>query len=201
MIGYLKGTLLFLGDDTLIIDVGGVGYEVHPTLDAMGSATPGDDIEVFVHTLVREDDIRLFAFATLPERALFEELTRVSGVGAKSALLIISQLGEEGFVEAVLTSNPLPLTRIKGIGKRIAERVLLEMKDRVDKLYKGGVALSGTGNAQPASRVTGGLLEVQEALLQLGFKRPQVSAVMSSLADRKDAPVEELIREALKRLR
>lgn len=197
MIGYLKGHLLFLGEETLIIDVGGVGYEVSPTLDAMGSAVPGDPIEVFVYTLVREDELRLFAFATLQERTLFEELMRVSGVGSRSALLIISQLGEEGFVEAVLTANPLPLTRIKGIGKRTAERVLLEMKDRVSKLYKGGiVAASG-----PAMRVTGGLLEVQEALLQLGFKRPQVSAALSALGDRKDDSVEELITEALKRLR
>ncbi len=197
MIGYLKGELLFLGEESLIIDVGGVGYEVSPTLDAMGSAVPGDPIEVFVYTLVREDELRLFGFATLQERTLFEELMRVSGVGSRSALLIISQLGEEGFVEAVLTGNPLPLTRIKGIGKRTAERVLLEMKDRVSKLYKAGVAATGG----PAIRVTGGLLEVQEALLQLGFKRPQVSAAISALGERKDASVEELITEALKRLR
>ncbi len=198
MIGYLKGNLLFLGEETLIIDVGGVGYEVSATLDAMGSAVPGDPMELFIHTLVREDDLRLFGFATLQERNLFEELMRVSGVGARSALLIISQLGEEGFVEAILTDNPLPLTRIKGIGKKIAERVLLEMKNRVSKLYKGGVA---TASAGPSVRVTGGLLEVQEALLQLGFKRPQISAALSALGERKDAPVEELITEALKRLR
>lgn len=198
MIGYLKGTLLFLGEESFIIDVGGVGYEVSPTLDAMGSAVPGGPIEVFVYTLVREDDLRLFAFATLQERTLFEELMKVSGVGSRSALLIISQLGEEGFVEAVLTGNPLPLTQIKGIGKRTAERVLLEMKDRVSKLYKAGLSSSSAG---PASRVSGGLLEVQEALLQLGFKRPEVSAALSALGDRKDAPVEVLISEALKRLR
>jgi holliday junction DNA helicase RuvA len=198
MIGYLKGNLMFLGEETLIIDVGGVGYEVSATLDAMGSAVPGDAMEVFVYTLVREDDLRLFGFATLQERNLFEELMRVSGVGARSALLIISQLGEEGFVEAILTGNPLPLTRIKGIGKKIAERVLLEMKNRVSKLYKAGLASTSAG---PSVRVSGGLLEVQEALLQLGFKRPQISTALSALGDRKDAPVEELISEALKRLR
>ncbi len=198
MIGYLKGTLLFLEDELMVIDVGGVGYEVFPTLDAIAGSLPGDTVEVFVYTLVREDEISLYGFATRQERLLFEELMRVSGVGSRSAILIISQLGEEAFVEAVLTGNPMPLTRIKGIGKRTAERVLLEMKDRVSKLYKAGLPV---GASSPQVRITGSLIDVQEALLGLGYKRPEISTALAALKDLQDAPVQELIREALVRLR
>jgi len=198
MIGYLKGKVVLLEQDSLVVATGGIGYEVQPTLSAMAQALQvGDEVEMLIHTLVREDEIRLFGFSTREERKLFEMLTSISGVGPRSALIIISQLGEEGFVETVLTGNPAPLTRIKGIGKRTAERVLLEMKDRVAKLYAGGVPARLT----PSSRLSSRLLEAQEALLGLGFRRPDISAALADLNQMKDGPVEEIIREALRRLR
>lgn len=198
MIGYLKGTLLFVEDDHIIIDTGGVGYQVFATLDAMNQGIPGDPIEVFIHTLVREGELSLFGFATRTERALFEMLIQVSGVGPKSALTIISQLGENGFVEALLTDNPLPFTRIKGIGKKTAERVLIDMSDRVRKLYSGTLP---TARGAAPMRVSGSLLDVQEALLGLGFKRPEINAALQACKELADQPTEAILREALKRLR
>jgi holliday junction DNA helicase RuvA len=198
MIGYLKGVVLFIEEDVLVLDVGGVGYEVHPTLSALSKAgVPGDDAELLIHTLVREDELKLFGFASREERALFLMLMQVKGVGYRLALLIISQMGDEGFVEAVLSANPVPLTRIKGIGKRTAERVILEMKDQVSKIYSGG----STGGLPPPAHMPAGLVEVQQALLGLGFRHAEVTAVLATMKELKGAAVEELIREALMRMR
>jgi len=198
MIGYLKGVVLFIEDDKMVVDVGGVGYEVYPTLTALSQAgLPGNDAELLIHTLVREDEIKLFGFASREERALFEMLMKVNGVGSRLAILIISQLGEDAFVETVISANPVPLTRIKGIGKRTAERVILELKDQVSKIYGAG----GTKGLPPPVHMPAGLVEVQQALLGLGFRQQEVSAVLATLKDMKDAPVEDLIREALQRMR
>lgn len=198
MIGYLKGVVLFIEDEMIVLDVGGVGYEVHPTLNALNKAgLPGDDAELLIHTLVREDEIKLFGFASREERALFEMLMQVKGVGSRLALLIISQMGDEAFVETVISANPVALTRIKGIGKRTAERVILELKDRVSKIYSSG----GLRGLPPPAHMPAGLVEVQQALLGLGFRQAEVTSVLATLKDMKDATVEQLIREALLRMR
>ncbi|MBM4353807.1 MAG: Holliday junction branch migration protein RuvA [Deltaproteobacteria bacterium] len=199
MIGYLKGNLLQLLEETLIVDVGGVGYEVYPTRGILARCTaPGAEIELFVHTYVREEEIRLFGFVSLKERALFELLMSVSGVGSKNALHIISELGEETFVEAVLAGNPAPFLKVKGVGRKIAERVLLETRDKINKLFSaGGYAMP----AMPATPLSSNFVQALEALISLGFRRSEAQAALNALKDRTKAPVEELLREALTRLR
>ena len=198
MIGYLKGTVLVKEEGLLLVETGGVGFEVSPSLEAYEQAAePGGEAEFFVHTLLRENDISLYGFATRSEKALFELVMGVTGVGPRLALVVVSQLGEEAFIQAVLTANPQPLTRIKGIGKKTAEQIILDLKVRVTKLFSvGGLSTS----ARPPM-LSGGLLETQEALVSLGCRPPEVQSVLGTLRDMKDAPVEELIREGLKRLR
>jgi len=146
---------------------------------------------------VREEELSLFGFSTRQERSLFELLMRVTGVGPRLALVIVSQLGEEAFIQAVLTGNPLPFTRIKGIGKRTAERVILDLKDKVSKLYSSGIpSVMGPGVTLSAR-----FLEAQEALVGLGFRRTEAAPALHALREMKEAPLEELIREALKRLK
>jgi len=199
MIGYLKGTLVQLLEETLILDVGGVGYEVHPTRGVLARCTaPGAEVELFVHTYVREEEIRLMGFASLAERSLFELLMTVSGVGSKNALHIISELGEQAFVESVLSGNPAPFLKVKGVGRKIAERVLLETRDKVGKLFAGGGQHSF---AMPATPLSSNFVQALEALLALGFRRSEAQAALNALKDRTKAPVDELLREALTRLR
>jgi len=198
MIGYLKGTVLFREEGLLVVEAGGIGFEISPTMSAYDRAgEPGDETELVIYTLVREEELSLFGFSTRQERSLFELLMRVTGVGPRLALVIVSQLGEEAFIQAVLTGNPLPFTRIKGIGKRTAERVILDLKDKVSKLYSSGIpSVMGPGVTLSAR-----FLEAQEALVGLGFRRTEAAPALHALREMKEAPLEELIREALKRLK
>ncbi len=199
MIGYLKGTLIQLLEETLLLDVGGVGYEVYPTREVLARCTaPGAEVELFVHTYVREEEIRLIGFSSLAERGLFELLMTVSGIGSKNALHIISELGEQTFVEAVLSGNPAPFLKVKGVGRKIAERVLLETRDKVGKLFSGGHY--GTP-ALAATPLSSNFVQAMEALLALGFRRSEAQNALNSLKDRTKAPVDELLRDALTRLR
>jgi Holliday junction DNA helicase RuvA len=199
MIGYLKGTLIQLLEETLLLDVGGVGYEVYPTREVLSRCTgPGAEVELYVHTYVREEEIRLIGFISLAERGLFELLMSVSGIGSKNALHIISELGEQTFVEAVLSGNPAPFLKVKGVGRKIAERVLLETRDKVGKLFSGGSLITAPMAATPLSS---NFVQALEALLALGFRRSEAQAALNALKDRTKAPVDDLLREALTRLR
>jgi len=199
MIGSLKGRVQFIEDDCLVLDCGGVGYELRPTAAVLQQAEEAGsaEMDVVVHTLVRQEEISLFAFASRDERSLFRLLMEASGVGPRIASLIVSQLGQEGFVEAVLTGNPVPLTRTKGVGRKTADRIILELKDKVSKLYAGG----GRKATLSQKRMNSAMLEAQEALLGLGYRRQEISDALAMLADQRDAPVDTLIREALVRMR
>lgn len=197
MIGYLRGTLLVQDGDYLVIEAGGVGYEVHATGQAIaGLPAVGETAQLFIFTLVREDELSLFGFASRNERQVFEMLMKVSGVGQRLALLAVSQMGETGVVEALLTGDSLSFTRVKGIGKRTAERIVLELKDKIGKTWSGSMAVSG---GVPV-RLGGNMMKVQSALEGLGFKQAQSVSVLQGLRDHKDLPVDELLRLALQRL-
>lgn len=199
MIGYLRGKVLLSDDDYLVLDCGGVGYEIHPTSAVVREAerAGSSEFEVIVHTLVRQEEIALFGFASQEERSLFRLLLEASGVGPRIALHIVSQLGQEGFVDAVLTGNPLPFTKVKGVGRKTAERIIIELKEKVSKLYAGEAKKREFSQAR-ASPV---MLEAQEALVRLGFKRQEVADVLAALGCPRDAGVDTIIREALMRLR
>lgn len=198
MIARLTGTLAAKSLDTIILDVGGVGYELFVPLSVMESlAQLGDKATLAVHTLVREDAITLYGFATSADRLLFQRLMTVSGVGPKLALQALSVYTGAELQTAIVSADERALTRISGIGKKTAQRMLLELSEKVALMDLGGSVSAAT---PAASRVVSDLVL---GLLDLGFTRKQADDTALKLKARAEegAAVEVLLREALKLLR
>ena len=200
MIAKLTGTLDDTGPDWAVIDVGGVGYLVHcsaKTLDGLGIR--GDAVVVHTELQVSENDMRLIGFSSGAEREWFRLLTAVQGVGSKMALAVLSGLPVGDFKQAVIEHDVKTLARIKGLGSKTAERIVLELKDKV------GV-VSAWKDAQSARATRDGPMEAQTdavlGLIALGFKQTEaqkaVAAVMKSGDAGSDPTPERLIREALR---
>lgn len=195
MIARLAGTLVEKGSDTAIVDVSGVGYLVHLSLQATARLPPeGSRVELRTHTHVREDALQLYGFAGEDEERLFHLLVGVSGVGPRLALNVLSGMPAAELAEAILGEEIARLTRIPGVGKKTAERLVLELKD---KLKTAGIG------ARPAAAIPihlsgGGALI--SALVNLGYKpaaaERTADAVRRSLGA--TAPVEDQLREALR---
>lgn len=198
MIARLTGTLAAKSLDTIILDVGGVGYELFVPLSVMDSlAQLGDKATLAVHTLVREDAITLYGFATSADRLLFQRLMTVSGVGPKLALQALSVYTGAELQSAIVSGDERALTRISGIGKKTAQRMLLELSEKVALMDLGGSVSAAT---PAASRAVSDLVL---GLLDLGFTRKQADDTALKLKARAEegAAVEVLLREALKLLR
>jgi Holliday junction DNA helicase RuvA len=191
MIGFVRGKLVIKAPPHLTVDVGGVGYDIEApmstcyTLPAVGS-----EVRLLTHLVVREDAHILYGFGTQEERALFRNLLKVSQIGPKIALAILSGVSVEGFANLVKLQDPAALTKIPGVGRKTAERVLMEMKDRLDKLQEASV----TGAMPMTSSSTEG--EAWTALVALGYKPAEVTAMLKPLAGQ-GGSTEDLIRRAL----
>lgn len=192
MIGFLKGTLVSKRPPGLTVDVGGVGYELEAPMSTFYKLPEaGKPLTLLTHLLVREDAHVLYGFSTEAERALFRNLLKVSGVGARIALGILSGISAEGFRRCVQERDLVTLTKIPGIGRKTAERLLVEMADRVGS--------PGEGPSDGADRVNGAEGEAHGALLALGYKPAEATRMLADL-DATRLGTEELIREALKRV-
>ena len=192
MIAFLRGRLLEKHPNRVIVDVQGVGYDVQvPVSSFYGMAEPGGDISLRVHTHVREDTIALFGFSTALELQLFERLIAVSGIGPKLALAVLSGIEPDDLIQAVQRADIARLTAIPGVGKKTAERIALELKDRL------GV-IAQTVEASPAGTLRDDLVS---ALVNLGYHRPALEkAVDAALKEDAGATFEVALRRALKRL-
>lgn len=196
MIAHLSGTLREKTVQRLIVDVGGVGYDVHVPLSTFYDiGEPGANVSLRIHTLVREDAIQLFGFATALEQQLFEKLIGISGIGPKVGLAVLSGIEPAELVRAVRGSDLGRLTSIPGVGRKTAERMVVELKDKFVKLFLEGHAAP---DAQPGDDVREDLLS---ALTNLGYQR----AAAEKAADRAMQKVatrefEPLLREVLKAL-
>jgi Holliday junction DNA helicase RuvA len=196
MIARLSGTLLDKAADTVIVDVGGVGYLVHLSLQSMARLpAEGSRVDLRTYTHVREDALQLYGFAGDDEERLFHLLIGVSGVGPRLALNVLSGMPAAELAEAIVQSEIARLTRISGVGKKTAERLVLELKD---KLKTAGIALRAVGAPTPIQLSGGGALI--SALVNLGYKpaaaERTADAVRRSLGV--SAPVEDQLREALR---
>ena len=190
MIGFLKGVLLAKHPPSLLLDVGGVGYEVEAPMSTFYALPEvGGGAELFTHLVVREDAHILFGFATHAERQLFRDLLKVSGIGARMALAILSGSSVEGFARCVQAGDVASLTRIPGIGKKTAERLVVEMRDRLER---SPVALGAAGVGAPASASD----EAQDALVALGYKPAEAQRLIRSVSA-EGKSTEEIIRAAL----
>ena len=191
MIGSLRGTLTSKRPPWLTLDVAGVGYDLEAPMSTFYRLPDvGRELLLLTHLVVREDAHILYGFATQEERALFRNLLKVSQIGPKIALAILSGVSVEGFAALVKLQDSAALTRIPGVGRKTAERVLMEMKDRLDALEQATVA--GAVPMTPAS--TEG--EAWTALVALGYKPAEVTAMLKPFAGQ-GVSTEDLIRRAL----
>ena len=194
MIGYLSGKVKFLFDDSCILDVNGVGYRIFIDAQTRQSLAVNSPAEFFIHTAVREDAINLFGMANRSAFELFELLLTVSGIGAKSALAIVSKISAADFARAVALQDWKTLTRLPGVGKKSAERILLELKDKVKPLAENFSA----EDFQPAQLQSDAIDEATEALSALGYTQEEISAAFQKAP--KNSTTEQLIKLALKEL-
>jgi holliday junction DNA helicase RuvA len=196
MIGFLRGRLTAKHPPQLMIDVGGVGYEVEAPMSTFYGLPPtGTDVSLFTHLVVREDAHVLFGFGTERERRLFRELIKVSNVGPKLALALLSGMSVESFLLCIESQDVDTLVRIPGVGRKTAERLLIEMKDRI-KSFSAIEAVLPTADGSPATAVNGAQSEAFSALVALGYKPIEVTRLLKAV-DPAAKTVEELIRGAL----
>jgi holliday junction DNA helicase RuvA len=198
VIAFLHGRLIEKHPNRLIVDVHGVGYEIHVPLSTFYVVgEPGADVNVRVHTHVREDALLLFGFASPIELQLFERLISIGGIGPKLALVVLSGIEPDDLVRAVEHGDVARLTAIPGIGRKTAERIVLELKDKLPKVVLEPVVAGGAAAKQP-SPVRSDLIS---ALLNLGYHRPLAEkAVDTALKVKPAASFEDALRQALREL-
>ena len=197
MIGMLRGKVIYRQAPDIMLDVNGVGYELQASMTTFYDL-PELDHEVTLHThfVVREDAQILYAFSSTAERGLFRTLLKVNGVGPKMALAIVSGMTVDEFAERVKAGDAIGLTRLPGVGKKTAERLIIEMRDRLPKSDASASIGSPLKPDQPP-RKSNPEEEAVNALLALGYKPAEASRMVSRQADQ-DLSVEAMIRNALK---
>lgn len=197
MIGFLRGRIADKQLNTLIVDVQGVGYEVHVPLSTFYEAgEPGDEITLRIHTHVREDALLLYGFLTELERQLFERLISVSGIGPKLAIAVLSGMDSRDLLACVQRGDVARLTGIPGIGKKTAERIVLELRDRLAQI--SGAAPVDVAPVNGADRVRSDLLS---ALQNLGYHRPQAEKAVDATLQTMSTPTfEHALKAALREL-
>lgn len=196
MIATLRGSLAEKLPGRAVVDVGGVGLDVQiplSTFYALGD--PGTQVELRVHTHVREDTLALFGFLTRLELDLFERLIAVNGVGPRLALAVLSGIEPPALVEAIRTADVARLTGIPGVGRKTAERIALELKDKLPAATEPGAACAGAAEGRDDLRA-----DVISALLNLGYHRPPAERAVGKALKRDPGGFEETLREALREL-
>jgi len=187
VIAQLRGQVVERRAGEVVLDVGGVGYLLAATSSAARMAAPGDEVTLVTHLHVREDALQLFGFASVAERELFELLLGVSGVGPKAALAIVSGYAPEQIRRAIATSDHALFMSINGIGRKTAERVVIDLKDRV-----GAVPIA---ESDVVSAAPGGHTAARDALVGLGMSVAEAELALRGVDE--ELPIEERVRQAL----
>lgn len=199
MFYYVKGTVAHIAPYLAVIDCGGVGYACRTTNHTLSALKKGAESKLFTYLNVREDAMELYGFATENELNCFQMLIGVSGVGPKAALSILSSTTPEGMAMAVITGDEKSLTAAQGIGKKIAQRIILELKDKLAKGQLGisaGESYGGTGvTVIPQNKAS----EAAAALAVLGYSQAEVGVALKGV-DVDALPLEEIVRQALKKM-
>ena len=197
MIAHLKGHLIYKSPEHTVVDVNGVGYKVFTPLSTYYSLPkPGESISLRIHTRVREDELKLFGFLTKEEQTIFEKLITINKVGPKLALGILSGMSPADLLTAIKNNDAARLSAIPGVGKKTAERLALEMKDKLSDL-----GLEMEHRPDPSYPV-GFYEDALSALVNLGYKKPQAEKALKSAynINGADSLLEDLIKESLNKL-
>jgi holliday junction DNA helicase RuvA len=193
MIGRLRGTLISKQPPSLLVEIGGIGYEVEAPMSTIYDLPGiGKEVILLIHHAVKEDSVTLYGFLHESERTLFRNLLKVSGIGAKIALAVLSGVSTDHFARLVHAGDVVALTKIPGIGKKTAERIVVELRDRVD-----GLAGPAGGSTRAAGAPLDAAGEAAVALQQLGYKPVEVSRLVQKVAAEGDN-AEAIIRKALR---
>ncbi|HPF52317.1 MAG TPA: Holliday junction branch migration protein RuvA [Draconibacterium sp.] len=193
MYEYIRGNIADISPANIVIDAGGVGYFITISLNSYSQLSGKKEAKLFLHQVVREDAHLLFGFADRSERELFRNLISVNGVGANTAIMMLSSLTPDEIRSAVATGNVAVLQGVKGIGAKTAQRIIIDLKDKLGKLQETGQILLATDNTKQ--------IEALSALVMLGFAKKDAEKVVSKIINEQaDASVEAIIKQALKRL-
>ena len=195
MFYYLKGTVTVMEQNLAVIDVGGVGYACYVSLNTMSYLETGKETKLFTYCNIKEDAFDIYGFHSMNEKRSFELLLSVSGVGPKAALSILSSTTPEGLALAIIKGDEKTITVAQGIGKRIAQRVILELKDKISK-ESADVVASGVISAAHVGGAAAKHSEASAALAVLGFTPSEAAAVLKTI-DVDNLSIEDIIREAL----
>jgi Holliday junction DNA helicase RuvA len=197
MIGRLTGTLLIKEPPVLMIDVAGVGYELEaPMTTFYDLPALGEQITLHTHMVVREDAQLLYGFSKLSQRQLFRDLLRVNGVGPRMALAVLSGMSDQEFADCVFHEDVTHLTKVPGVGKKTAERLIIEMRDKVKTIKAQNASVeTGSGHAEIQDPVS----EAVSALVSLGYKSQEASKLVRGV-NTTNMNTEQIIREALRSL-
>lgn len=199
MIGFIRGSLAEKGDGYIIVDVNGVGYEIFvPANSRAYLSSEGSEVMVYTAMTVREDDVSLYGFMRKGELDAFRKLITVSGVGAKAAVSVLSAFSLEQLQQAIVFEDVKTLTKANGIGKKTAERIVLELKDKFST--EEWISASDTEESSDRGQIlSDGRSEAVSALISLGYTRGEASGALASITDN-DLTAEEYIKRALKNL-
>ena len=204
IIGWLKGQVISCGEDTVLINVNGVGYVALAGASLLSKLTPGREAELHIETRVSESSIQMFAFESDEARAWFVRLTDVPGVGGKVALAVLDAVGPDGLMDAVALGDAPSLTRAKGVGKKVAERIVAELSGKAPPMGRFGQVIArphaGETKATDAP-ISGARSEAISALVNLGYQQVDAARAVSAAAQSVDADnVSALIKAGLKEL-
>ena len=193
MITHLKGKLIEKNPTNIVLDCNGVGYSVNISLHTFSQLPSGENVKLFIHLQVREDSHTLFGFSSKVEREVFRLLISVSGIGASIARTMLSTLSPEQVMEAITQNNIATIQSVKGIGTKTAQRVVLDLKDKIIKIYGLDEVSLVSGNTNRN--------EALSALETLGFARKQTEKICDDIVNKNpNASVETIIKQALKNL-
>ena len=199
MLAYIKGKLEYRHNDYIVVEAGGIGYKILTAMSTIeNSGSAGDEIKVYTHLYVREDIMSLYGFLTKEELGMFELLIGVTGVGPKVAVSVISSLAPSKFSLAVITDDVKSLTKAQGIGNKTAQRIILELKDKINKeqlVSVGKVRAEELSVDRESSRIS----EAVSALMVLGYTPLEANKAVSSVFS-EDMDLEARIKNALKGL-
>jgi Holliday junction DNA helicase RuvA len=193
MIDYIKGTITQMTPTFITLETGGIGYFINISVSTFSKLEGKTDVRMLIHEVIREDSHQLFGFADSPERDIFRLLISVTGVGANTARMMLSSISPEEIEKAILGSDVNILKSVKGIGLKTAQRIIVDLKDKVGKHAGSGEIFTFSDNT--------GREEALSALVMLGFAKNAVSKVLDKIVrEEKNLTVEDMIKRALKNL-